>query len=152
MTRLFRRGELKAALLDALDASGPSNGYTIMQTLAEQIGESWQPSPGAVYPALLALEDTGLVQGTDRNGSRVYELTAAGVRAASKLHGTVDAVATRARATPPAPSTLGALLDDFVAGVEGRQRAVDDHRKQAIAAILDGARDNIERLIGKETT
>src|SRR5260221_11333790 len=101
MTRLFRRGELKAALLDALDAAGPSNGYPIMQTLAEQIGESWQPSPGAVYPALLALEDTGLVQGTDRNGSRVYELTAAGVRAASKLHGTVDAVARRARATPP---------------------------------------------------
>jgi DNA-binding PadR family transcriptional regulator len=151
MTRLFRRGELKSALLDALDAAGPSNGYTIMQTLAEHIGESWQPSPGAVYPALLALEDTGLVHGTDRNGSRVYELTAAGRQAAAKLHGTLDAVATRAREAPPVPATLGSLLDDFAARVEGRHRAIDDQSTQAVAAILDGARNNIERLIGKET-
>jgi DNA-binding PadR family transcriptional regulator len=151
MTRLFRRGELKAALLDALDVAGPSNGYVIMQTLAEQIGESWQPSPGAVYPALLALEDTGLVRGTEHNGSRVYELTAAGRQTASKLHGTLEAVANRARAAPPAPATLGSVLDEFAAGVEERQRAVDDQTKRAIAAILDGARNNIERLIGKET-
>ncbi|MEY2421975.1 MAG: hypothetical protein QOI95_2042 [Acidimicrobiaceae bacterium] len=151
MTRLFRRGELKEALLDALEVAGPSNGYTIMHVLAEQIGESWQPSPGAVYPALLALEDTGLVGATDRNGSRVYELTAKGHQAATKLRGTVEAVATRARAAPPAPSTLGSVLDDFVAGVDGRQRALDDDTREAISAILDGARNNIERLIGKET-
>jgi DNA-binding PadR family transcriptional regulator len=151
VTRLFRRGELKAALLDALEVAGPSNGYVIMQTLAEQIGESWQPSPGAVYPALLALEDTGLVRATDRNGSRVYELTAIGRQAASKLHGTLEAVATRARAAPPAPSTLGSVLDDFAAGVDGRQHTLDDESKNAVSAILDGARNNIERLIGKET-
>jgi DNA-binding PadR family transcriptional regulator len=151
VTRLFRRGELKSALLDALKVAGPSNGYTIMQTLAERIGESWQPSPGAVYPALLALEDTGLVHATDHNGSRVYELTAAGRQAASKLHGTLEAVATRARAAPPAPPTLGSVLDDFVASVESRQRTVDEQSKRAIAAILDGARNNIERILGKET-
>jgi DNA-binding PadR family transcriptional regulator len=151
VTRLFRRGELKAALLDALDVSGPANGYTVMQTLSEQIGESWQPSPGAVYPALLALEDSGLVEATDHNGSRHYELTAAGRRAASKLHGTLEAVAERARAAPPAPSTLGTVLDDFASGMDGRHRPLDDNGEQAIVAILDGARNNIERLIGKET-
>ena len=150
MTRLFRRGELKAALLDALEVAGPSNGYTVMQTLAEQIGESWQPSPGAVYPALLALEDTGLVRATEHNGSRVYELTAAGRQAAAKLRGTLAAVATRARTAPPAPSTLGSVLDAFVASVDGRQRALDDNTERAVGAILDGARNNIERLIGKE--
>jgi DNA-binding PadR family transcriptional regulator len=151
VTRLFRRGELKAALLDALEVAGPSNGYTIMHTLAEQIGESWRPSPGAVYPALLALEDTGLVYATEHNGSRVYELTATGRQAAFKLHGTLEAVATRARTAPPTPSTLGSVLDEFAAGAEGRQRPLDDDTKQAVGAILDGARNNIERLIGKET-
>jgi DNA-binding PadR family transcriptional regulator len=150
VTRLFRRGELKAALLDALDASGPANGYTIMQTLAEQIGESWQPSPGAVYPALLALEDTGLVHATDRNGSRHYELTTEGRRAATKLTGTLEAVAERARAAPPSPSTLGSVLDEFATRFDGRNRALVDHSEQAIVAILDGARNNIERIIGKE--
>jgi DNA-binding PadR family transcriptional regulator len=151
MTRLFRRGELKAALLDALDAAGPANGYTIMHTLAAQIGDSWQPSPGAVYPALLALEDTGLVTGTDHNGSRVYELTASGRRAASSLHGTVAAVATRARTAPRAPTTLGSVLDAFLARAGGRHRTLDDDTTQAVNAVLDGALDNIERLIGKET-
>ncbi|HEV3226670.1 MAG TPA: PadR family transcriptional regulator [Acidimicrobiales bacterium] len=151
MTRLFRRGELKAALLDALGASGPANGYTIMQTLADQIGQSWQPSPGAVYPALLALEDTGLVSAIDQNGSRVYELTPAGKRAATKLHGTVDAVAQRARTALPAGTTLGSLLDGFATSIDGRQRHLDAHDERAIAAVLDSARNNIERLIGKET-
>jgi DNA-binding PadR family transcriptional regulator len=151
MSRLFRRGELKAALLDALDVAGPANGYTIMQTLGEQIGESWQPSPGAVYPALLALEDTGLVEANDLNGSRQYALTAAGRRAAVKLRGTVEAVAERARAAPPAPTTVGVVVDSFAAGIASRNRELDASSEEAIAAILDGARNNIERLIGKET-
>lgn len=151
MTRLFRRGELKAALLDALDTSGPSNGYTIMQTLAEEIGQSWQPSPGAIYPALLALEDTGLVRGTDHHGSRQYELTAAGRQAAAKIRGTVEAVATRARTAPPAPSTLGAVLDEFAATALRRAQPLDGETERAVNAVLDGARNNIERIIGKET-
>ena len=150
MTRLFRRGELKSALLDALEVTGPANGYTIMQTLAEQIGESWQPSPGAVYPALLALEDMGMVRGVDRNGSRLYELTAAGRRAAASSRGTLDAVAARARTAPTPPSTLGSVVDDFSASIEGRTRTLDAETERAVVAILDGTRTNIERVIGKE--
>lgn len=151
MTRLFRRGELKAALLNALDIGGPSNGYTIMQALAEEIGESWRPSPGAIYPALLALEDTGLVQGTEHHGSRQYELTTEGRRAASKLRGTVAAVATRARTAPTPPSTLGAVLDEFAAAATRRAHPLDRETERAVIAVLDGARNDIERIIGKET-
>jgi DNA-binding PadR family transcriptional regulator len=150
MTRLFRRGELKSALLDALDESGPANGYTIMQMLSERIGESWQPSPGAVYPALLALEDTGLVRGNEQGASREYELTAAGRRAANGLRGTLDAVAERARTSPRAPSTVGMVVDDFAARFPGRARVIDDELERAVAAVLEGSRTTIERLIGKE--
>ena len=152
MTRLFKRGELKAALLDALEVAGPANGYTIMQTLADQIGATWQPSPGAVYPALLALEDTGLVKATDRNGSRLYELSAAGRRAVSRSRGTLDAVAARARTAPLPPTTLGSVLDTFASSIDGRQRALDEPTERAVTAILDGARHNIERLIVKESS
>ena len=71
MSRLFGRGELQAALLDAIGALGPSHGYAIMQTLAERVGNGWRPSPGAIYPALLGLEDAGLIEGRDGDGSRV---------------------------------------------------------------------------------
>lgn len=150
MTRLFRRGELKSALLDALDVAGPANGYTIMQTLSERIGESWQPSPGAVYPALLALEDVGLVRGTDRAGSRHYELTPAGRDAVTPLKGTLDAVAARARTAPLPPVTLGAVLDGFASGFAHRSTALDDTQRDAVEAVLDSARRNIDRLMGKE--
>ena len=148
MTRLFRRGELKSALLDALEAAGPANGYTIMQTLADQIGESWQPSPGAVYPALLALEDMGFVKGTDRNGSRLYELTSAGRRAAAKSRGTLDAVAERARTAPAPAVTLGSVVDAFSASIDERSSQLDSATERAVVAILDGARSNIERVVG----
>jgi len=150
VTRLFRRGELKAALLDALDETGPANGYTIMQTLSEQIGESWQPSPGAVYPALLALEDTGMVSASDRDGSKLYELTAAGRRAATKFGGTIDAVAERARTAPAPPTTLASVVDEFASDMNDRNRPLATHELKAVTAILDSARNNIERIIGKE--
>ncbi len=67
------RGLLLAALLD-----GPAHGYELMRRLEEQAGGRWRPSPGSVYPLLQLLEDEGLVQGTDQEGRRVYELTEAG--------------------------------------------------------------------------
>ena len=80
MTRLFGRGELKLALLHVAADLGPTNGYSIMHGLADRVGGSWQPSPGAIYPALLALEDAGLLEGRDDDGTRRYEITAAGRR------------------------------------------------------------------------
>ena len=92
MTRVFRRGELQAAVLDALAQIEPANGYAVMQELSDRVGESWQPSPGAVYPALIGLHDAGLVAVTERDGTREYKLSAAGRRAASKVTGTLEAV------------------------------------------------------------
>ena len=79
MSRLFGRGELKAAIIDTLGEIEPANGYAIMQAMAEAIGGGWRPSPGAIYPAILGLEDAGLVQATsDDGGSVTYTLTADG--------------------------------------------------------------------------
>jgi len=60
-------------------------------------------------------------------------------------------VATRARTAPPVPSTLGAVLDDFAATAPGRSQSLDGDTERAVSAVLDGARNNIERIIGKET-
>lgn len=75
--RRMRRGDVRAAILLLLD-EGPRNGYQIMQELEERSSGSWRPSPGSVYPALQLLADEGLVRGESRDGSTVYELTAAG--------------------------------------------------------------------------
>jgi DNA-binding PadR family transcriptional regulator len=122
MTRLFGRGELKQALLHVAADVGPTNGYTIMHGLAERVGGSWQPSPGAIYPALLALEDGGLLVGHDHDGTRRYEITPAGRVVVAAEPDVLDEVAGRAQRAPAPPVTVGAVLDRLVAAVPHRDQ------------------------------
>src|SRR5579875_2667771 len=71
------RGHVRAAIL-ALRREGPRNGYQIMSEIEERSGGAWRPSPGAVYPALSALADEGLIQGEESAGRRTFRLTEAG--------------------------------------------------------------------------
>lgn len=70
---------MRAALL-LLIAEAPRNGYQLMRTAAERSGGRWRPSTGSVYPTLAQLEDEGLIRAEERDGARVFELTAAGRR------------------------------------------------------------------------
>jgi DNA-binding PadR family transcriptional regulator len=72
-----RRGDVRAAALLLL-AEEPRNGYQLMQEIERRSGGVWRPSPGSVYPALVQLEDEGLVRVEDRDGRRTYVLTDAG--------------------------------------------------------------------------
>jgi DNA-binding PadR family transcriptional regulator len=71
------RGDVRAAIL-ALLREGPRNGYQIMSDIEERTGGAWRPSPGAVYPALSALADEGLITGEESGGRRTFGLTDAG--------------------------------------------------------------------------
>jgi DNA-binding PadR family transcriptional regulator len=72
-----RRGDIRAALLLLL-AEEPRNGYQMMQAIEELSGGRWRPSPGSVYPTLAQLEDEGLISVTEREGTKLYEITDAG--------------------------------------------------------------------------
>jgi DNA-binding PadR family transcriptional regulator len=135
------------ALLDALGAVGPANGYVIMQAIADELDGAWQPSPGAVYPALLGLEDAGLIRGTDRDGSRIYELSARGRRALGDASGTLGEVAARVKAAPPAPS-LGRLVDDWAAQMAGRGRRLNSQQRDRLGGALATALELIEEAVG----
>ena len=49
-----------------------------MSEIEERSGGAWRPSPGAVYPALSALADEGLIVGEESGGRRTFSLTDAG--------------------------------------------------------------------------
>ena len=149
MTRVFRRGELQAAVLDALAQIEPANGYAVMQELSDRVGDTWQPSPGAVYPALIGLHDAGLVAVTERDGTREYKLSAAGRRAASKVTGTLEAVGTRARSIPRT-ATVAAVVDDFAARVPSRHRLLTAEQEATIIAELDTVRRRIRELLQED--
>ena len=71
------RGDVRAAIL-ALLREGPRNGYQIMSDIEERSNGAWRPSPGAVYPALSALADEGLITDEKADGKRMFRLTDAG--------------------------------------------------------------------------
>ncbi|HEX9681724.1 MAG TPA: PadR family transcriptional regulator [Acidimicrobiales bacterium] len=135
MTRIFRRGELTAALLQVVTTTGPTNGYAIMQHLNETVGAGWQASPGAVYPALLALEDLALITGHDENGSRLYRVTESGRRACDDRSDLLDKIARRA-SNYERRTTLGAVLDTFARQATNRSVPLDPTQERDIDAIL----------------
>lgn len=145
MTRVFRRGELQQALLDCLQLLGEGSGYAIMQALGEHVGSGWRPSPGAIYPALLGLEDAGLIRALDRDGTRVYALTATGAGAVRDVTGTLERVAERARLTPVRP-TLGSVVDEWANALPGRSRRLAPDQEMELRRILDGISAPIETI------
>jgi DNA-binding PadR family transcriptional regulator len=150
VTRLFGRGELKMALLHVAADLGPSNGYSIMHGLAERVGGSWQPSPGAIYPALLSLEDGGLLVGRDLDGTRRYELTPAGKVAVAAEPDVLADVAGRARRAPAPPVTVGTLLDRFAREAPNRDRALQPAEIDRIESLYRPLLTELRDLTAEE--
>jgi DNA-binding PadR family transcriptional regulator len=76
--RRMRRGDIRRAILSALK-DNPAHGYEVMHRLEEMSGGLWRPSPGSVYPHLQMLEDEGMVQSAEVDGTRTFTLTEKGV-------------------------------------------------------------------------
>ena len=148
MTRIFSRGELKQVLLSVVGSLEEGHGYAIMQELQRRVGTDWRPSPGAIYPALIALEESGLIAGVDRNGLRIYSLTDDGNAA---LEATPDmpewkALSRRVAATKP-QLTLGRLLERFDEHLPPRKQRLTDTQAEAVQALLDKTADKIATIL-----
>jgi PadR family transcriptional regulator len=79
------QGTLDLMVLQTLDALGPQHGYAIAARLEQVSAGALQLNMGTLYPALMRLEQRGLLRGawgtTDTNRkARFYALTAAGRR------------------------------------------------------------------------
>lgn len=142
MTRVFRRGELPLAVLEVLGGDGPLHGYGVLAALRERVGGTWRASPGSVYPALLALEDEGLVSGIDRDDARVYSITSKGRSVLASRGGVLGGAHRRAIEQADRP-TLGERLDRFAAAAPGRSTRLDD----ASAAVVDVVLDDTARAL-----
>jgi DNA-binding PadR family transcriptional regulator len=148
MGRIFRRGELKEAIVVVLTALGEAHGYAIMNELKERIGGGWKPSPGAIYPALLALVETGHVRTAERDGTRVYSLTDAGRRAAKAVSWAGRwAALTKLAQRREDREAVGSLLDRFAAESRLRHRLTRATQKEQIESILARAAGEIEQLV-----
>ena len=79
------QGTLDLMVLQTLATMGPQHGYAIAARLEQVSAGALQLNMGTLYPALMRLEQRGLLRGawglTDNNRkARFYTLTAAGRR------------------------------------------------------------------------
>jgi PadR family transcriptional regulator, regulatory protein PadR len=79
------QGTLDLMVLKILESLGPRHGYAIAARLEQVSGGALQLNMGTLYPALMRLEQRGLIRGTwgtteTRRRARFYALTAAGRR------------------------------------------------------------------------
>ena len=78
-------GTLDLMVLQTLDSLGPLHGYAIAARLEQVSGGALQLNMGTLYPALMRLEQRGLLRGkwgtTETNRkARFYAVTSAGRR------------------------------------------------------------------------
>jgi DNA-binding PadR family transcriptional regulator len=150
MGRIFRRGELKEVLVIVLASLGEAHGYAIMTELKERIGGGWKPSPGAIYPALLTLVETGYVRVEERDGTRIYSLTEAGRRAAASAGSASRWASLSARSeSDEGRVTVGSILDRFAAESTLRRRLAGPEQQQHVEKILSRAGDEIGTALEK---
>jgi transcriptional regulator len=79
------QGTLDLMVLQTLESIGPRHGYAIAARLEQVSGGALQLNMGTLYPALMRLEQRGLLRGvwgtTENNRrARFYSVTAAGRR------------------------------------------------------------------------
>jgi PadR family transcriptional regulator PadR len=79
------QGTLDLMVLQTIDTLGPQHGYAIAARLEQVSTGALQLNMGTLYPALMRLEQRGLLEGrwgtSDNNRrARFYELTRAGRR------------------------------------------------------------------------
>jgi transcriptional regulator len=79
------QGTLDLMVLQTLESLGPLHGYAIAARLEQVSGGALQLNMGTLYPALMRLEQRGLLRGTwgtteTNRKARFYALTPAGRR------------------------------------------------------------------------
>ena len=145
--RFFQHGELPLVLL-ALVAEGPCSGYDLMAELGRLFGPAYNPSPGAIYPAIDALRAEGLIRSTDENGKSIYRIAPVGKQALEKRSDQLAALEVRTGARLRDRDSVESMLQRFSEAVRKQSGRVD---ADAIERVLTHAAADIASLAEKRT-
>jgi DNA-binding PadR family transcriptional regulator len=139
--RFFRSGELHLVLLSLL-AQRPQHGYDLMAELRVRFGPAYTPSPGAIYPALTALEAEKLVEAREEGDRKVYSVTTLGQKALLEREHMLAEVEARTGARLSS-GALEPALTRLLARVRSVASKVDHAQ---VEQILDETGDHVEAL------
>jgi DNA-binding PadR family transcriptional regulator len=149
--RPFEQGDLRWLALDLI-AEQPRHGYEVIKAIEDSLNGNYAPSPGAVYPMLTMLEETGLIVSEAQGPKKLYRLTEEGraeIQNNARAIGAARARLAEARSRfggAPAPE-LQRAMDNLRAALQVRlaKGALSAEALASITAALDRAAGEIER-------
>jgi DNA-binding PadR family transcriptional regulator len=151
--RSFEYGKLRFVVLQLLGQK-PSHGYQLIKAIEDKTAGAYAPSPGVVYPTLALLEDLGyIVAGAADDNRKLYKITATGRKYLLENKAAVEHVnlrlsdAAAARGVGEAPQIIRAMHNLKMAlRLKLGEQPLNAAQIQAVAAALDAAAANIERI------
>ena len=149
------RGVVRYLVLDAV-RDEPRHGYEIMAAIETKSRNAYRPSAGVVYPTLQMLEELGHLRVAEREGKRVYTITAAGTRELEEHRAEVTAFYEESGGIwedcPDDPADLGMLVHRLVRAFRRGARRGNLTREAMVKArtILDEAVGKLEALLDEE--
>ena len=134
--RFFKYGELALVLLALLDRE-KMTAYRLMQVLDELFGDSYQASPGTVYPAVSILQREGLVRPRSLRGP--LSLSKAGQEALANRSHKLAELEARTGVRVRTILDVSVAVEGFAAEVHAMASELDAGQVQAIltAALAD---------------
>ncbi len=154
--RVFGSGELRLVLLKLI-ADEPRHGYELIKAIGDLTGETYEPSPGTIYPTLQMLADEGVIkEAKPKKGDEAkkpFQATKSGKDELEERADEVDRIMDRLAGMSGreeqnrAPELFRAMGN--LAGVlknKYRHGGFDEKDIEEIVDIIDDAAKRIERL------
>ena len=146
-----KRGDVRAAILLALE-DAPMHGYQLIQEIDERSGGVWQPSPGAIYPALALLEDEGLVTIAVDGGRKMASLTDDGRAHIEENRDSLGDPFSVQGGPKPEVREIADLMRDLMIGTKVLMRSADADQLARLRDLLAQTRRDFYRILAGETT
>jgi DNA-binding PadR family transcriptional regulator len=151
--RIFEKGDLKYVILDIIE-DRPAHGYEVMRALEERFRGLYSPSPGSIYPTLQMLEDLGYVAATQRDGKKVYEITAEGRRFLEENRSSVEDIWGRVGGgwDPEVGREMHEIKHQMMGlgsrfGREMREGRMDREKLRRVREVISKAARDIEEIL-----
>src|SRR5437588_12840913 len=150
--RFFAHGDLRLVILQLI-AEKPRHGYELIKAIEEQLGGSYSPSPGVIYPTLTMLEELGYATvAPSEGGKKLYTVTPEGTAFLNANRSAVEAVFARMREVGaaygggPAPQILRAMENLRMAlRMRMARGPLTEEQVRAVTAVLDSAATQVEQ-------
>lgn len=145
-SRMFGHGDLKLLLL-SLIGQQPRHGYELIRAIEDLCGGTYTPSPGAIYPTLTFLEESGYaaIQQAEEGAKKQYAITDEGRAFLQDHRSEVESIvqglkmSARMRAKLNVPSAIRDSVEQLKQSLMAHDRNWDAAETARVVAIVDQA-------------